>query len=100
MNWSSFSRLFRSCPPFSLEPASFEKEQYNFSIYNAVGAAASLSVAEIIYKNPGKLLITAKSEGQLEHLLEDLYTLLDPEQSSRLVLFPDTAVLPYEKISP
>lgn len=100
MNWPSFTRLFQAYPPFSLDPATFEKDRYHFSIYNAVGAAASLAVAEIIYKNPGKLLITAKSETQLEHILEDLYALLEPEQSSRLVLFPDTAVLPYEKISP
>jgi transcription-repair coupling factor (superfamily II helicase) len=100
MNWLSFTRLLQQSPPFSLNPEKFEQERYCFSIYNAVGAAASLAIAEIIHKTPGKLLIIAKSEAQLEHVQEDLYTLLEPEQSKRLLLFPDTAVLPYEKISP
>jgi transcription-repair coupling factor (superfamily II helicase) len=99
MNWQGFKRLFAHTNPFSQLQEISSKETYQISVYNATGAAASLAIAEIILHHPGKLLITAKTETQLEHLYEDLMTLLEPDQLKRLVLFPDSSVLPYEKIS-
>ncbi len=100
MNWKDLTRLFIATPPFA-DPDSWKnQEHYNLSIFNSVGAASALAIAEIIHQSPGKLLIIAKSESHLEHILGDLHSILPPEQAERLAMFPDSSVLPYEKISP
>ncbi len=100
MKWKDLTRLFNNTPPFSEPDAWKNKKNYKVSIYNAVGAASALAIAEIIHHTPEKLLITAKSESQLEHLLGDLQSILPVEHAQRLAMFPDSSVLPYEKISP
>jgi len=100
MTWEKFVHLFSEITPFFKTSQLINNAEYRIPLFNAVGAAASLAIAEIIRNHSGKMLVCAKNESQLAHTMADLQSILDPEQSQRMILFPDSSVLPYEKISP
>jgi len=67
-------------------------------IYNVFGSAASILISSLL--EPNKMtLIVVKGEGELQKLYANLWDLLDPQLRQSMIIYPDSSIVPYEKIS-
>lgn len=89
--------IFNSLPLVKdWKPLLESKELIN--IYNVIGSASSILISSFVL--PDKLnLIVVKGEGEAQKLYANLIDLMDLDMRDRLLLFPDSSLVPYEKIS-
>lgn len=67
-------------------------------VFNVFGSASSILISSLLDGNK-KTLIVVKGEGDLQKLYANLWDLLDPRLRQMLLIYPDSSLVPYEKIS-
>lgn len=90
--------LFENMQPFDKLLEIFSKDSFDLSLYNAIGTSSALIVASLVRDNKNAFIITS-SEGEAQKFFANLNEIL-PSFKERLFIFPDSTVVPYEKISP
>ena len=91
--------LFVDLQPFDDLANIFSKDSFDFSLYNTIGASSALIVANLT-KSYAKITIITGSEGEAQKFYANLNEILPPALKEKLFIFPDSTVIPYEKISP
>lgn len=91
--------LFVDLQPFDELANIFSKDSFDFSLYNTIGASSALIVANLT-KSYAKITIITGSEGEAQKFYANLSEILSPTLKEKLLIFPDSTVIPYEKISP
>lgn len=91
--------LFVDLQPFNKTNEIFSKDSLDLSLYNVIGASSALIVANLT-KNDEKIAIITGSEGEAQKFYANLSEIMPPTLREKVLIFPDSTVIPYEKISP
>jgi transcription-repair coupling factor (superfamily II helicase) len=68
------------------------------NIYNVIGSASSILISTFALSGKSNLLVV-KGEGEAQKLYANLSDLMDENQRRDLIIYPDSSLVPYEKIS-
>lgn len=93
------NNLFVDLQPFDELTDIFLKDSFDLSLYNVIGASSALIVAALAKSNI-KITIITGSESEAQKFYANLSEILSPTLKEKVLIFPDSTVIPYEKISP
>ncbi len=93
------NNLFVDLQPFDELTDIFLKDSFDLSLYNVIGASSALIVAALAKSNI-KITIITGSESEAQKFYANLSEILSPTPKEKVLIFPDSTVIPYEKISP
>jgi transcription-repair coupling factor (superfamily II helicase) len=91
--------LFSDIPPFNKIEDLLKNKSYDKRIFNVIGASSSLIIS-LFSKFKENKLILVNGEAETQKIYANLSEILSDEDKRNLLIFPDSTVIPYEKISP
>lgn len=68
------------------------------NVYNVIGSSSSILVSSFILHDRSNLIVV-KGEGEAQKLFANLWDLMEEDARKDLIIYPDSSLVPYEKIS-